>query len=378
MKIEIRKVSTKKEIKQFIDFPHALHQDDPHYVPEIYLGQKDIHDQSKNPYFRHAKAQLFTAWKGVEIVGRIAAHMSSNYNNYHNSNIGFFGFYDVVDDLEVSKELVNSAIAWLRSENAERVLGPSSYSLTTDTGGLLVDGFDSRPLIMMTYNPRYYKDHLEACGFRKEMDLFAFEILTKDASEKSLKLKDMLVARLERNNGITIRNMSAKRFQEEINSLKHVYAEAWQDNWGFVPPTDEELSHLGSEMKMIVDTDFVYIAEKDGVPVGFSVTLPDINEITKDFKRGRLFPFNVFKLLLRKKKVKRVRIALLGILNEYRNKGIEAVFYALNIAQAKEKNLIGGEASWILENNQEMVKGAEKLNGRKYKTYRIYSQDING
>ncbi len=377
MKIEIRKVSTNKEIKQFIDFPHALHDGDPYYVPEIYLGQKEMHNQSKNPYFKHAKAQLYTAWKGNQLVGRIAVHISKNYNEYHNSNVGFFGFYDVVDDVAVSKALFDAATAWLRAEKAEKILGPSSYSLTTDTGGLLVEGFDSRPLVMMTYNPQYYMAHVEACGFTKEMDLFAYEIMTKNASDKAVKLQELLLQRLNRS-GITVRNINLKKFQEEISGLKHVYTEAWQDNWGFVPPTDEELAHLGSEMKMVVDPDFVYIAEHEGRPVGFSVTLPDINEITKDFKRGRLFPFNIFKLLLRRRKVKRVRILLLGILDDYRNKGIEAVFYAMNINKAKEKNLVGGEASWILENNQEMVKGAEKLNGRKYKTYRIYSQDLNG
>jgi len=221
-------------------------------------------------------------------------------------------------------------------------------------------------------------NHVEACGFTKEMDLLAYEILTKDASKKSVKLQELLTERLKRNNNITVRKMSRKHFQKEIENLKHVYIGAWENNWGFIPPTDEELAHLGSEMKMVVDTDFVYIAEKDGVPVGFSVSLPDINEITKDFKKGRLFPFNIFKLLLRKSKVKRVRIVLLGILDEYRNKGIEAIFYAMNINEAKRKNLIGGEASWILENNAEMMKGTEKLNGKKYKTYRIYSQNLNG
>ena len=378
MRIEIRKISTNKEIKQFIDFPHDLHEGDPYYVPEIYLGQKDIHNQKKNPYFKHSIAQLFLAYRDDKIVGRIAAHISTNYNNYHKSNVGFFGFYDVIDEVEVSKALFDAAKTWLSEHNADRILGPSSYSLTTDTGGLLVEGFDSRPMVMMTYNPKYYMNHVEACGFAKEMDLLAYEILTKDASKKSVKLQELLTERLKRNNNITVRKMSRKHFQKEIENLKHVYIGAWENNWGFIPPTDEELAHLGSEMKMVVDTDFVYIAEKDGVPVGFSVSLPDINEITKDFKKGRLFPFNIFKLLLRKSKVKRVRIVLLGILDEYRNKGIEAIFYAMNINEAKRKNLIGGEASWILENNAEMMKGTEKLNGKKYKTYRIYSQNLNG
>lgn len=375
MKIEIRNISSKSDIKSFIDFPHALLGHDPNYVPELYLAQKEIHSQTKNPYFTHSRAQYFLAYKDSKIVGRIVAHVSDNYNDYHDSNVGFFGFYDAEDDVEISKALFSAAKKWLIDQGVDRVLGPFSFSLTTDTGGLLIDGFDSPPIVMMTYNPKYYMTHLVACGFSKEMDLFAYMIYTKKASDKSVKLEKLLTKRLE-NTGITIRNLSKKNFKEDAAKAKIIYKKAWEKNWGFVPPTDEEFDHLAEGLKMIIDEDFAYLAEHNGEPVGFFVSLPDINEITKDFKKGRLLPFNIFKLLLNKKKVKHVRIALLGVIEEYRNKGIEAVFYAKNINEARNRGLIGGEASWILENNEEMVKGAEKLNGEKYKTYRVYSQNL--
>lgn len=375
MKIEIRNISTKSEIKSFIDFPHSLLGADPNYVPELYLAQKEIHDLKKNPYFKHARAQLFLALQENKIVGRIAAHVSDNYNEYHNCNVGFFGFYDVKDDVNISKALFEAASSWLRHEGVDRILGPFSYSLTTDTGGLLVEGFDSPPLVMMTYNPDYYNSHLVSLGFAKEMDLFAYMIYTKKASEKSVKLEKLLTKRLE-NAGITIRNLSKKNFKEDAKKAKVIYKKAWEKNWGFVPPTDDEFEHLAEGLKLIIDEDFAYLAEHKGEPIGFFVSLPNINEITKSFKKGRLLPFNVIKLLMNKKKVKHVRIALLGVVEEFRNKGIEAVFYAKNINEAKRRGLIGGEASWILENNEEMVKGAEKLNGEKYKTYRIYSQNL--
>lgn len=375
MKVEIRVVSSKSDLKQFIDFPHSLLGSDKNYVPELYLAQKEIHDLSKNPYFEHARVIKYLAYNNNKIVGRIAAHVSDKYNEYHKCNVGFFGFYDVEDDIDISKALFDQAKSWLKTQGVERILGPFSYSLTTDTGGILMEGYDSPPIVMMTYNPPYYVTHLQNCSFEKEMDLFAYMIYTKTASEKSVKLEQLLTKRLN-NSGIKIRSLSKKNFKADAEKAKVIYKKAWEKNWGFVPPTDKEFDHLSEGLKMIIDEDFAYLAEHEGEPVGFFVSLPNINEITKDFRKGRLLPFNVFKLLLNKKKVKHVRIALLGVIEEYRNKGIEAVFYAKNINEAKKRNLIGGEASWILENNEEMVKGAEKLNGEKYKTYRIYSQNL--
>ena len=375
MKVEIRTVSSKADLKHFIDFPHTLLGSDPNYVPELYLAQKEIHNLNKNPYFENARVERYLAYKNNKIVGRIAAHVSDNYNDYHNCNVGFFGFYDVEDDILISEALFRKAKSWLQTQGVDRILGPFSYSLTTDTGGILVEGFDSPPMVMMTYNPRYYITHLERCGFAKEMDLFAYMIYSKSASKKSVKLEQLLTERLNRS-GITIRKLNKKNFKEDVGKAKILYRQAWEKNWGFVPPTDSEFDHLTEGLKLLIDENFAYLAEHKGKPVGFFVSLPNINEITKSFKKGRLLPFNIIKLLLNKNKVKHVRIALLGVIEEYRNKGIEAVFYAKNINEAKRRNIIGGEASWILENNEEMVKGAEKLNGEKYKTYRIYSQNV--
>lgn len=375
MKVEIRQVSSKADLKRFIDLPHELLGSDPSYVPELYLAQKEIQDFAKNPYFEHARAERYLAYIDNKIVGRIAAHISDRYNEYHDCNVGFFGFYDVADDIKISKALFNKAKAWLTLQGVDRILGPFSYSLTTDTGGILIEGFDSPPMVMMTYNPPYYVTHLESCGFGKEMDLLAFLHYTKTASMKSIKLEKLLTERLERS-GITIRNLNRKNFKEDVAKAKFIYKKAWEKNWGFVPPTDAEFDHLAEGLKLLIDEKFAYLAEHNGEPVGLIVSLPNINEITKSFKKGRLFPFNFIKLLLNKKKVKHVRITLLGVIEEYRNKGIEGVFYAKNIHEAQRRNLIGGEASWILENNEEMVKGAEKLNGVKYKTYRIYSQNL--
>jgi len=225
---------------------------------------------------------------------------------------------------------------------------------------------------MMTYNKPYYDRIQKQLGLDKEMDLLAYFIPTKSVSEKSLKLSRLIEERLARQ-GITIRNISIKNLKKEVPAMMKIYNAAWEKNWGFVPMTLKEMQHTAADLKLVADEKFAYMAEHDGEPIGFSVSLPNINEITINFKKGRLFPFNIFKLLLNKKKVKSVRIITTGVVDAYRKKGIEAIFFAKNIQEAKIRNLDGGEASWILESNKEMVTAAEKLNGERYKTYRIYA-----
>lgn len=375
MKVDIVEVNSPKLTKAFIDFPHDLYANDDYYVPEIHMGQKEVHSRKKNPFFKHSEAISYIAYNDGKIVGRISAILNNNYNAYHNCNIGFFGFFDAINNEEVAHTLFDKAKVWLEEKKVDAILGPTNFSMTTDTGGLLVDGFDASPIVMMTYNKRYYIELVESYGFKKEMDLFAYMIYTNKVSERSVKLASMIEERLART-GIKVRLVNLKDFKNEIAKIKSVYDQAWEKNWGFNPPTEAEFDHLAEGLKMLVDANFCYIAEDKGKPIGFSISLPDINEIVKTMPKGRLFPFGIFKLLMRKKKTKYVRIATLGVIEEYRKKGIEAIFFAKNILQAKKQNLIGGEASWILENNQMMVQGAEKLNGEKYKTYRIYRLDL--
>jgi GNAT superfamily N-acetyltransferase len=207
------------------------------------------------------------------------------------------------------------------------------------------------------------------------MDMYAYMIYTEKAAEKSIRLYKVLESRLEKQ-GIRIRNVNLKDFKKEVERLKKVYNLAWEKNWGFVPFTDAEFDYMADGLKMLADEEFCYIAEADGEPVGFSISLPNANEITRTFKKGRLLPFNIIKLLLKKKKTKHVRIAATGVIEDYRRKGIEAIFFAKNILEARKRKLIGGEASWILESNEEMMAAADKLNGELYKTYRLYSSKL--
>jgi GNAT superfamily N-acetyltransferase len=374
MKCNIIKVDNSKLTKKFIDFPHDLHKDDPNYVPQIYLAVKEILDKKKNAFFQHSEADLFLALDKDKVVGRIAAINNRNYNKYHESNIGFFGFFDVIEDYEVAKNLLDTAYNWCKEKGFNQIHGPTNFT-TNDTAGLLVEGFDSPPVVEMTYNQPYYKSFIENYGFTKEMDLFAYYIGTKTVSEKYLNISTVLQERLEKR-GISFRMVDLKNFKKEAALIKEVYRSAWEKNWGFVPPTDAEFDQLADGLKLILDPRYNFVAEHNGKMIGFAVGLPNINEILINLKRGRLFPFGIFKLLLGKKKTKVLRIVLLGVFEEYRSMGVAAVFFANFIKAARANGLDGGEASWVLENNDMMVRGAENLNGEKYKTYRIYSKEI--
>lgn len=374
MGMEIKKVETKKDLKKFINFPHELYKGDPNYVPMLQMAAKELFSKKKNPFFEHSEVENFLAYKDGKLAGRISAIRNNNYNNYHNSNVGFWGFFDVINDYEVAKALFDTVKQWHKKHGFEAMIGPVNFS-TNDTAGLLIEGFDMPPVVEMTYNKPYYKDLIEKYGFKKDMDLFAYMIYSKNVSEKSVKLADLIQKRLEKK-GITIRQINMKDFKNEVAKIKEVYNKAWEKNWGFVPATDKEFEFLAEGLKMIVNPQYALVAEHNGKFVGFALTIPNINEITINFKKGKLFPFNIFKLLMKKNKTKYVRIITLGVIEGYRKMGIEAVFFARIIQSAKKNNIIGGEASWILENNEMMNMAAEKLHGEKYKTYRIYRKDI--
>lgn len=374
MSVTIQEVSFKNGIKDFIDFPHDLYKDDPHYVPEIYIGQKDMMNPDKYPFFQYGKAKYFLAKRDNKIVGRIAAIENTNYNRHHHSNVGFFGFADFIEDQEVVNALLDQAKAYAKENGHDALMGPTNFT-TNETAGTLVEGFNEPAKIMMTYNKPYYGRLLEGYGLKKEMDLYAYMIYTEKVSEKSLRLAAAIEDRLKAK-GFTIRNVNPKDIDNEAKRIHKIYNEAWDDNWGFVPFTDAEFDYLKNDLKMLLDPKFAYIAEKDGEPVGFGLTIPNINEVLIKNKRGRLFPWGIFRLLWGKNKTKTVRILALGIRKEYRKMGVEAAFFSRNIAEAKRRGLIGGEASWILENNEPMRAAAEHLNGERYKTYRLYSIKI--
>ena len=374
MAVTIREVSFDNGIADFINFPHDLYEGDPNYVPEIFIGQKDMMNPAKYPFHKYGKVKYYLAVKNGKTVGRIAAIQNSNYNHHHHCKVGFFGFFDFAQDQEVVNALLDKAKQYAVENGNEYLMGPTNFT-TNETAGTLVDGFHEPPKIMMTYNKPYYDQLIQHYGLKKEMDLYAYMIYGDKASEKSIRIADAVESRLKAK-GITIRNVNVKDINNEAKRIQKVYNDAWEENWGFVPFTDAEFEYLKNDLKMLLDPAFAYIAEKDGVPIGFGITLPNINEILIKNKRGRLFPFGIFRLLFGKKKTKTVRVLALGVVEQYRKMGIEAVFFAKNIQETKRRGLVGGEASWVLENNEPMKAAAEHLNGERYKTYRLYKMPV--
>ncbi len=372
--ITIKQVATKAELAAFIDFPHSLFEGDKNYVPELHIAQRDVLTPGKHPFHDHSTIQCFLAYQDGKIRGRIAAIQNNNHNSFGNKKDGFFGFLDLYNDAAVAEKLITEAKNWLISKGLNTMIGPVNPT-TNDPSGLLVEGFDSPPVAMMTYNKPYYLDLLTANGFIKKFDLLAYDLPTQTVDKRTIQLKEALRKRFEDRN-IIVRNINLKDFANEVQKILSVYNSAWQANTGFVPMTDDEFKYLAKDLKMILDKDFCLLAEKEGKVIGFALAIPDINQVQIKIKRGRLLPFGIFKLLLGLKKINYVRVIALGVNEEYRKVGVEAYFYAEIIQKAIDKKITGGEASWILENNEMMNKGLRNLKATAYKRYRIFEKEI--
>lgn len=372
--INIIPVVTKKQRAEFIDFPHDLYIGDSNYVPELFIAQNDLLNPDKHPFFKHSSAQLFLAYKNDKLVGRIAAIWNTEHNRFNKVNEGQFGFFDCIEDQQVANALFQAASEWVKKKGGDKIVGPINLS-TNETCGLLVDGFDRPPVAMMPYNKPYYMDLIQNFGFGKQVDLRAYEVLTESANLRSVKLLDRLEERLKRS-GITLRLIDLKNFKSEADKIKTVYNKAWDKNLGFVPMTDEEFEYTAKDLKMVVDPNYCIIAEKNNEIVGFAVGIPNINEVLIKIKRGRLFPTGIFKLIFGRKKIKTLRVLMLGVLEEYRKLGIEACLYGRIIKNAIPRGITGAECSWMLEHNYMMNHAIEQINGQLYKNYRIYEKLI--
>lgn len=370
----IEEVKTKKQLASFIDFPHDLYKNDPNYVPELFIAQRDLLTPGKHPFHEHSSLRPFLAYDGDKIVGRICAIHNVNHNEFNQANDGFFGFFDCINDQETANLLFATAEKWLKEKGLSTMIGPVNFS-TNEACGLLVEGYDKPPVLMMTYNFPYYLQLIEKAGLHKKADLLAYEHTTADYNDRSVRLMDSLQNRLKQK-GIIIRKIDLKNFKDEVAKVHEVYNSAWDKNLGFVPMTKAEFEYLAKDMKLAMDPDYVYVAEHAGKIVGFSLTIPDLNQVLIKVKRGRLLPTGIFKLLLGKKKITGLRTLALGVVEGYRKMGIEAVFYGLTITTGVRKGVKTDESSWILEDNELMKKGVEGTGGKQYKRYRLFEKSI--
>lgn len=368
--LRIEKIVYPHKIKEFIDFPHELYKGDPAYVPEIYLGQKDLLNPKKHPFFEHSKLDMFLAYKGDEPVGRIAAIRNNNHIKHTGKQEGFFGFFECIEDYEVAKLLFDTAKDWVKKEGLEVIVGPTSFS-TNEIFAWHIDAFDIPPMMSMGYNKPYYPRFAEQYGFKKKTDLFAYNISHDKMDEKSIRVSKAFEERLK-TKGITIRTVNLKTFKEDAERANAVFNSAWEKNTSFVPMTKNEFMHLANDMKMIMEPSLCFLAEHEGKLIGFSFSFPDVNQVLRTVKKGRLLPTGIFKLLFGRKKIKKIRVVVLGVVEGYRKMGIEACFYAKTMQWCKDHGITNAEASLILETNEMMNQGLININAEVYKTYRLY------
>lgn len=363
----IRKVSSNKDINKFIKLLWKIYKDDPVWVPPLIMDRKKLIDKDKNPFYKHTDAEFFLAEQNGEVIGRIGAILNHNHNKEHNEYIGFFGFFESINNQDVANALFDKVKEFMSAKGVSAIRGPLNPSVN-DELGLLIEGFDMSPVLMMTYNPSYYINLIENYGFKKVKDLYAYELNQNDVYSEKLERTANLV---KQRNSLVFRPLNMKDFKNEVKRIKKIYNSAWSYNWGAVPMTDEEFDALASDLKMIVVPDLVIIAEKNGEPIGFVLALPDINIALKYNKSGKLLP-GIYHLLTKKKQINRIRIITLGVLPEYRNSGAASVLFYETAVRAKKLGYYYGEASWILEDNVMMNRAAKILNARLYKKYRLY------
>lgn len=370
-KVLVTPASSGRDMDAFIRFPLRHYGGDPLFVPHLLYERKKFFSPS-NPIFQFTEVVYLLARdeKG-EVVGRVTAHINERHNRHSGEKTGFFGFFESVDDQAVASALMTAAEKKLKDRGMRTIRGPFNFS-TNEECGLLVQGFDRPPSFMMPYNKPYYPELMTHLGYIKAKDLLAYEY------EYQGSIPDHLVRlseRVKQRKRMTTRTIDMNRFVEDVETIFTIYNAAWAKNWGFVPVTEEEFRATAKDLKPIVDPSIVLIAEKDGRPVGFSVTLPDYNVLLKK-ANGRLFPFGFLHLLFGRKSIRRVRTLLLGVVAEHRLSGIEVLLIHDTFEQGLPKGYWAGEMSWVLEDNVLMRRAIERMGASIGKVYRIYEKAL--
>lgn len=377
--LSVRPITTKQEFNQFFRFPWELYKDDPHWVPLLLSMRRDLLDKTKNPAWEYMEGQYFGAWRGATMVGTITALINHRHNEIWDEHIGWFGTFECYDDQEATDGLLSVAAEWVKERGYESIRGPQSFTTHQETG-LLVDGF-TQPVIEMPYNPPYYQRLIETAGYSKRMDIVSM-YLDRDMTIKSglaTRIKKLADFSCKRYN-VTIRQLDPKRKQEEFHLFRDLYNEAWDKNWGFVPMTDSELKDLVDNLGMFVEPEMAFFAEVDGEPAGFSLAVPDFNEMLK-----RAYPRpgvpEIWSLLKVgwhwkiAKTTRGTRLPLMGVKEEYRNMGIHTALLSATYENLSEQ-YTHMDFGWVLKTNP-LHDMSIKLGADPYKTHRYYEKDLN-
>jgi GNAT superfamily N-acetyltransferase len=367
--IEIRDARRGAAFKAFVEFPYERYRDLPQWVPPLRCVERRRLDPRHNPFFAHGDAEFFLAMERGHVAGRIAAIDDRRHHDVHRDGAAAFGFFEA-SSAAAARALLDRVEFWTLSRDRVRLRGPLNPSLN-DMAGLLVEGFDRPPAVMMPYNPPEYAEWLEAAGFEKAKDLWALGIDLTSA-EPFARLERQ-IRRLRQAAAVRVRALDERRFADEVEALSDVYARAWEDNWGFVPPTPAERAHLAHELRRFGDMRFVLCAEVAGRIVGFAAAVPDLNQVLAGTD-GRLTPRTMWRLARRRRLINRGRLLLCGVLPAYRRRGVLPLLVAELFARARAAGGVHVECSWVLEDNLEMIRPILALGGRREKTYRIYEK----
>jgi len=373
MSATITPVRDKSALEDFLQLPYRLYRDDPNFVFPLLSEMRHFFDRQKNPFFNHAVAELWVARNAQgQVVGRIGAAVDRYNNEHHDEKVGFFGFYEADTDPELGRALLETARQWIADQGMEIMRGPGCFTSNHDWFGLQVEGTVNRPVIGMPYNHRYYEQHFEDFGLVGVKDLYAWLISTGgEFPEKMQRLIDRILNRP----GLVIRSFDMKRFDQEAALVRELYNQCWNSNWGFIPMDDEDFAYSAKDMKSMVDPDFLLVAELDGTPIGFSLTIPDFNQALQPIK-GKLAPFGWLRFLLAKRKIHVARTLLMGVLPDYRRLGVDMAMVYRTMQTGFSKGIETGECSWVLADNRPMNMILEGYGADRYKTYRVYELPV--
>ncbi|MCA8910570.1 MAG: GNAT family N-acetyltransferase [Planctomycetes bacterium] len=375
--IDIQVVSNPRSHADFIDMPWRVNQNDADWAPPLRMAVKKLLDTKKYPFFNHGEAAFFMAYKHGEPAGRIAAIDNKLHAKTYNDGVGFFGFFECEDDEQVCKALLSRAATWVKDRGYNRVRGPLNYSVNDENPGVLFEGFNGPPLILMSHNPAYYNRLLQQCGMGKAKDLYAYMVTR--ATFASDRFQRVMKAVRRRAPKLDLREarLDGKGFREDIETMLRIFNGAWNENWGFVEVTPPEVDAIAEDLKPIIDPKITAIAEFEGKPVGMIVCVPNVNEILLNIPDGKLFPTGWYKLLTGLRNIKGFRTMLMGVIPEYRGRGVDALMIDKVMQDGDAAGYNYCELSWVLEDNEPMTSLADKAGGVLYRKYRIYEADTD-
>jgi hypothetical protein len=369
--VTTRRVETRTDLDSFAKLPFRLYRNDPCWVPPLISDLKNTLTPGRNPFWNHAERELFLATRNGTVVGRIAAIVDRNYNSYHESKLAFFGYFETENDPEVANVLLDTATVFARARGLTSVYGPANPSLN-DEVAMLIDPFDSPPMVKSTYNPAYYPKLVEGAGFSKVKDFYAFGM---DAAQPIPEKFERVVKLLRARPDITIMHPDIKNLKPALDLIKQVYNDAWSKNWDFAPMTDEEIEGLARQLRPLIIPDFVSMVLCKGEIAAMSIGLPDYNQVLKKMN-GRLFPFGWLTFLFARRRINQARLWTLGVMQKFRNLGFDALLYYDSLLAARKHGFRRGELSMILEDNVPIIRPITNLGARIVKTYRVYQRPV--